>query len=138
MAYVNIWDVLFPVGSFLMTDGYSPAEIVGGVWQRIEDANLYATNDDTVKIIGSKTISAQQMPTHYHTYRNYWTLNKGASGVAVRVVSANDNASDPSIGDIRTYPVGGGKSIFHTHIASPFGCVWGKIYAGGDSACILV
>lgn len=46
MAYVNILELVYPVGSiYISINEMSPAEIIGGTWQKIENKFLYATTD---------------------------------------------------------------------------------------------
>ena len=69
MAFVNLAQALFPIGSiYLSSLSVSPASILGGTWSRISSANLYAC-DSTIgagSYGGSKTITENNLPSHVH------------------------------------------------------------------------
>lgn len=66
MAYINLGQVIYPVGAiFASTSSTSPSSMFGGTWSQITgDACLMAGT--TIGNIGSKTISEAQMPKHSH------------------------------------------------------------------------
>ena len=66
MAYVNLGQIIYPVGAiFASTSSTSPSSMFGGTWSQITgDACLMAGT--TIGNIGSKTISEAQMPKHSH------------------------------------------------------------------------
>lgn len=64
MAYINLGQVVYPVGSiYISISPTSPASIFGGNWSRIEGAVLAANNGGyNTTFGGSKTISQAQLP----------------------------------------------------------------------------
>lgn len=71
MAFVNLLQVVYPVGSvYISTVTTSPASIVGGTWTSITNAALRALTPGTgnVGYIGSDThtLTEAEMPKHYH------------------------------------------------------------------------
>lgn len=66
MAYVNLGQVIYPIGAiFASTSSTSPSSMFGGTWSQITgDACLMAGT--SVGNVGSKTISEAQMPRHSH------------------------------------------------------------------------
>ena len=82
MAFVNLAQALFPIGSiYLSSTSVSPANMLGGTWSRIQGANLYAC-DSTIGAAsygGSKTISISQLPAHYHEPQVYTTESGSAT-----------------------------------------------------------
>ena len=64
MAYSNLGQVIYPIGSIYMsTTPTSPASIFGGSWSRIEGAVLAANNGGyNTTFGGSKTIGNSQLP----------------------------------------------------------------------------
>lgn len=83
MAFVNLAQALFPIGSIcLSSTSISPANMLGGTWSRIEGANLYAC-DSTIEAAsygGSKTISISQLPAHHHD-RQVYTTESGSTTI---------------------------------------------------------
>lgn len=71
MAWINLLDVVYPVGSLYFTNNTtSPAAIIGGSWTRIENALLGTAGDkmgDIGQYNGSYRITVNQMPAHSHT-----------------------------------------------------------------------
>lgn len=71
MAWINLLDMFYPVGSLYFSTNYtSPASVIGGSWTQIENALLGATGDkmgDIKNYNGSYRITVNQMPAHSHT-----------------------------------------------------------------------
>lgn len=67
MAYVNLGQVVYPIGAiFASISSTSPSSMFGGTWSQINgDACLMGGN--AVGYVGSKTISIAQMPAHTHS-----------------------------------------------------------------------
>lgn len=68
--YLNVDDV-YPVGAvYISFDSTSPAALFGGTWERLNNAFLYATNDNNA--IGdtggetTHTLTTNEMPSHEH------------------------------------------------------------------------
>ena len=66
MAYVNLGQVIYPVGAiFASTSSTSPSSMFGGTWSQIAgDACLMAGT--VVGNAGSKKIAVEKMPAHSH------------------------------------------------------------------------
>ena len=75
MAFINIGQVVYPVGSiYISTDPTSPSSLFGGEWEVIADAYLRAigTTGVTVGEYGGYqdyTLTIEQIPSHKHTLR---------------------------------------------------------------------
>ena len=74
MAYVNLGQVIYPVGSFYCsTQKISPASLFGGTWEQLRDLDpLLATTDDSLvgKYTGSRFLMANHLPPHWHPIAN--------------------------------------------------------------------
>lgn len=69
MAWTNILDVIYPVGSiYISTVNISPASTIGGSWTQIEDAVLRGISEGETGYIGSDThtMTIEEMPSHTH------------------------------------------------------------------------
>ena len=73
MAYVNLLEIVYPIGSlYFSVVNTSPASIVGGTWQRISGACIRAFADgDGIGIDNyggedTHTLSIAEMPRHNH------------------------------------------------------------------------
>ena len=67
MGFVNIFNILYPIGSiYITTNTFSPSEIIGGTWSRVEDAVL--RSGEEVGYVGedTHTLTVNEMPTHTH------------------------------------------------------------------------
>lgn len=68
MAWVNLLDIIYPVGSLYFTNNdTSPAAIVGGSWTKIEEAAI--RSGDIVGYVGADehAITTNEMPAHKHS-----------------------------------------------------------------------
>lgn len=65
MSYINIADILWPIGSLYWTRGESPSNLFGGTWVKVSDSILYPTTEETYEtnIVGSNDFNI-----------NYWNL----------------------------------------------------------------
>lgn len=74
MAYVNLGQVVYPVGSFYCsTQKTSPASIFGGTWEQLRDLDpLLATIDDNSvgKYVGYRYLPMEALPPHWHPIAN--------------------------------------------------------------------
>ena len=74
MAYVNLGQVMYPIGSFYCsTQKTSPASIFGGTWEQLKDLDpLLATIDDSLvgKYTGSRFLMGKHLPPHWHPIAN--------------------------------------------------------------------
>ena len=68
--FVNLLDVIYPVGSIYITaNATSPADSIGGTWEQIENCLLAASGDIynlAGRFSGSDTISRLAIPDHQH------------------------------------------------------------------------
>lgn len=67
MAFVNLLDIIYPIGSlYISFNNISPAEIIGGRWEAIVGRFPYF--NDRVETGGENThsLSIDEMPKHYH------------------------------------------------------------------------
>lgn len=78
-SFVNLLDIIYPVNSIYQSfDATSPAETVGGTWERISSRFIYGTSDDSA-LLGtsgesSHTLTVNEMPSHTHN-TGKWTLH---------------------------------------------------------------
>ena len=72
MAYINILDIIYPVGSVYITTSNmaTPAQLVGGSWTRIEGSACLAAGSDGYggQYFGSSYLAVSQIPGHRHTF----------------------------------------------------------------------
>lgn len=121
MAWVNLLDMFYPVGSLYFSTNYtSPASVIGGSWTQIENALLGATGDkmgDIKNYNGSYRITTNQMPSHSHTARllgvspNCLEDNTSSMWSALRDINLQQHV--PGTGS--TYSSGGGKDFIPYH-----------------------
>lgn len=68
--FVNLMDVIYPVGSiYITTNATSPADSIGGTWEQIDNCLLAASGDTynlAGRFSGSDTISRLAIPDHQH------------------------------------------------------------------------
>lgn len=96
MAWVNLLDVVYPVGSLYFTNNTtSPAAIIGGSWTKIEEAAI--RSGDTVGYVGEDehAITIEEMPEHSHELRNMppWYVRNWVDGGAVYNQKSNTSNS---------------------------------------------
>ena len=77
--FVNVMDVIYPVGSiYITTNATSPADSIGGTWEQIENC-LLAASGDTYNLAGnfsgSDIISRIAIPDHQHKV-SCWNSSK--------------------------------------------------------------
>ena len=69
MAYVNLGQVIYPVGAiFASTSSTSPSSMFGGTWSQITDDACLMAGDAGVSVgyYGTKAIRAGHLPPHKH------------------------------------------------------------------------
>lgn len=94
MAWVNLLDIVYPVGSLYFTNNdTSPAAIVGGSWAKIEEAAI--RSGDTVGYVGADehAITVDEMPSHTHDINLYYHSNGGGHKGVNRSQWSNANDS---------------------------------------------
>lgn len=70
-SFVNLLDIVYPVGSvYMSTNSTSPATLVGGTWTQVKDMFLlgagssYAAGDTGGEV--EHTLTVSEMPSHNH------------------------------------------------------------------------
>ena len=78
--FVNLLDIIYPVGSVYITfKEISPTDLIGGTWELLENTFLYSSAGATGMTGGEEThkLTVNEMPKHNH-YCNIGS--SGASG----------------------------------------------------------
>ena len=102
MAWVNLLDIIYPVGSIYMSvNATSPANIIGGQWQQIQGRFLLgSSNGYPVLSTGGEEehkITLNEMPSHSHPYTpDQKYTNAYVGGAAYRIAWADKRDDDPS------------------------------------------
>ena len=124
-AVPRILDYIYPVGSIYMSwNNNSPANFIGGTWERLKGGYLYGCVDSTgtgngtgtstqtiyLGNTGSTVLTVDQIPSHSHG--QVVTAHSGGSGIRCDYVSDSNGSLAYSQG-VNTYATGGGKG--HTH-----------------------
>lgn len=95
--FVNLLDVLYPVGSIYHSmNATSPASFIGGTWTQIKTF-LYGA--DTAKVTGGEATHAltiAEMPNHNHN--THVTINAAGFG-GLGLATSNQNANYLSTND---------------------------------------
>lgn len=119
--FINLLDIVFPVSSiYLSVDNTSPADIIGGTWEKIEYGMLACAGDSSNAAAGvtggSKTISVSQMPSHTHT------VDEAGKDILYNRLSPNNEIPYTNGGSGRishgyfiTSAVGGGQEYIPAH-----------------------
>ena len=134
MAYVNLGQVIYPVGAiFASASPISPSSMFGGTWSQITgDACLMAGT--TIGNVGSKKITIAQMPSHNHPLINNlgcgWDPN-GAEGDRLNYERYKSGRILREFGD-SSYQ-GGGKIICLTPTDAICG---GEQLNSSDASCV--
>lgn len=107
--YVNLMDIVYPVGSmYFSTVSTSPANIIGGTWERIKDAVIGCIGDSyTAALNGSKKITKYQIPEHQHSIRflnqgMIDDLDAGTDCFTGKIAARNEYAQNLSQNDVQT------------------------------------
>ena len=67
--FINLLDIIYPVGSVYITfNETSPADVIGGTWELLENAFLYSSIGSTGVTGGEEThtLTMAEMPKHNH------------------------------------------------------------------------
>lgn len=140
MAWINILDTIYPVGSiYLSTLSISPAKLFGGEWTSITSAVLRGIDiEEKTGYIGedSHILTIQEMPSHVHgfntnvngTTKPYWAnsvSNAGYSWTNVFTGPDTVNATNVNRGNNNSgTPLVGGDEP-HTNIQRSYNCyIW--------------
>lgn len=76
-SFVNLLDVVYPVGSvYMSTNSISPATLVGGTWTQVKDMFLLGAGSSyAAGSTGGETehtLTVSEMPSHSHSIHNGW------------------------------------------------------------------
>lgn len=67
--YINILELFYPIDSIYMSfNDTSPAEFIGGTWEKLENKVIRAGNDTLSGGSDTHTLTVDQIPSHNHTY----------------------------------------------------------------------
>ena len=98
MAFVNLIDMIYPVGSiYQTTSSINPQTLFGGGWSQIKDRFLVGSGSSyaTTATGGESkhTLTADEMPSHNHPYIENQRYCWNASGVANAITWGEWNGS---------------------------------------------
>lgn len=87
MAYINLGQVIYPIGAYYFSDSsVSPATLFGGTWTAIEGGRFVCAANGTNWTAGEQgghnwlTLTEAQMPKHTHYVKWSYTTGNAASG----------------------------------------------------------
>lgn len=133
MAYVNLGQVIYPIGAiFASTSSTSPSSMFGGTWSQITgDACLMAGT--TIGNAGSKKITIAQMPSHNHPLIDVlgcgWDPSPSEND---RLNYGRYKSSRPISNFGNSSSQGGGK----TTCLTPTDVTCGDVLHRGDASCV--
>lgn len=122
----NMHNAIWPVGSiYLSANDADPANLFGGVWEKIENAFLYGVSSDRLGETGgcaTHTLTENEIPSHWHedlallngnTVRiKLYQSNVGYGNTSWYVLSNSDSIESRNYeaGDLYTASRGGGQA----------------------------
>ena len=110
-SFVNLLDIIYPVNSIYQSfEATSPAETIGGTWERISSRFIYGTSDDSHLLTtdgeSTHTLTVNEMPSHNH-YTGVWILHDAGSW-ASRGSTNQGTYNTPFISTALDWPYTGG------------------------------
>lgn len=91
--YVNLLDIVYPIGSvYISFNSTSPATIIGGTWELLNNVFLYGTSG-TIGVKGGEAnhvLTEKEMPKHNHALKIAVTWG-GNAGTYRSVVATNSD-----------------------------------------------
>ena len=108
MAFVNLLEIVYPVGSFYISRiNTSPSSIIGGTWTKLTNAALRAGT--SVGYTGNDThsITIDEMPNHRHDLNDYVT-NSSSNPADYNLKWGHNNTPT---GAVYTSYAGGGQAM---------------------------
>lgn len=89
--FVNLLDIVYPVGSIYITfSDVSPADSVGGTWEKIEDKFLQSSGEtNTLNSVGGYSNSIELSLQYASFYYNLATLANAATDGALLFFNGN-------------------------------------------------
>lgn len=132
MAYINLGQVIYPVGAiFASTSSTSPSSMFGGTWSEIVgDSCLMACSGNVGVYGGSKNITIENMPPHNHAIG--WYSVDGTFQIDHPVDCTHRGLQNGWTG-IHTMPEGGGSIICLTPTDAICG---GEQLNSSDALCV--
>ena len=120
MAYINLLQVIYPVGAiYQSTNATSPASIMGGTWSAIQNRFLVGAGGSyAVNSTGGETshkLTVDEMPSHIHN-NPCAVINGGNAGQYRSLFATNSDFWDKNDSNNATASTGGGR---HTTICRP-------------------
>lgn len=117
MAYVNLLQVVYPIGAIYQSvSATSPASIIGGTWSAIQNRFLVGAGGSyAVNSTGGETshkLTVNEMPSHTHPQN----VSANSGGSALRCDYASDVRGHSYPQGVNTGATGGGH---HTTICHP-------------------
>lgn len=113
MAWVNILDLVYPVGAYYISNNdISPAELFGGSWTQLKSRFLYATTSTSTGGSNTHTLTLDQIPGHAHNiYSGFGDIgNPTMSDDAYRYQFWGGNSRGWHGGNLGTSSAGGGAA----------------------------
>ena len=129
MAWVNLLDIIYPVGSFYFsTVNKSPSETIGGTWAQIENATIRGSISDEIGYIGNDThkLTTNEIPSHNHYGKSLYIDSASLSNSTSYGWSAlrNINLSN-HLGSAYSYVSNTGGGQEHSIVQRSFNCfIW--------------
>lgn len=89
--FVNLLDIVYPIGSIYITfSDVSPADSVGGTWEKIEDKFLQSSGEtNTLNSVGGYSNSIELSLQYASFYYNLATLANAATDGALLFFNGN-------------------------------------------------
>lgn len=111
----SIRDYVYPVGSVYISYSHvNPKDLFGGTWERITNAFLWAVDSSgTIGLTGGErehTLTVNEIPSHTHKVKMYWSNGAGSSSVMVRGLETADPKQYSTIYNSPTFETGGGAA----------------------------
>ena len=116
MSWVNICDIIYPVGAYYIShDSTPPSELFGGTWTAVTGRFLYCNAGTGTGGSNTHTLTVDQMPSHEHTFaRQQWymvdTVSNSSSGAIYSWKSSTGGTTSPSYVGTGTNATGGGAA----------------------------
>lgn len=112
MAWINLLDVIYPIGSLYFSNkATSPASIVGGSWTKIEEAAI--RSGDAVGYVGADehAITIEEMPSHRHPFGYAPPFYKQNWANGGNIFAQNNSTAKSVMYDDKVGLTGGGQEM---------------------------
>ena len=108
--FVNLFDIIYPIGSVYITFNETfSTDLIGGTWELLENTFLYSSANDTGLTGGetTHTLTVNEMPNHYHKlWVSAWASAFGGASVTYSNKDSNYLSDNGKQGNF----TGGGAS----------------------------